>query len=354
MTLGCIAMCAFMPLAVLGAFLNMLRPQPSPAANMLYAAAYIYLLACAVVCVIAVAQRLFWRFHAERKHALVSNHTKKMNLAKECDDPLLCSGVVTWLGRLPGNEVLHLHIQEKNITIPRLAPQHASLRVAHLSDLHMSGRMARPFYERIVEETNHCGADVIAITGDITDSEECFSWIPDILGRLQAPGGVFYVYGNHDLRVNQDGLRAALAATNWTHVGTAPARIRVRNLDVVIGGNERPWMGAPTDFSDLPERDADGLPLRIVLSHSPDQFGWACTNDVDLLLAGHVHGGQICLPVVGPFTAPSLFGVRYAAGTFREGDTVMHVSRGAASLTPLRWFCPPEIAVLNLVPAGRG
>ena len=66
------------------------------------------------------------------------------------------------------------------------------------------------------------------------------------------------------------------------------------------------------------------------------------------MLAGHLHGGQVRLPLVGAITSPSMHGVRYAAGLFAAGNTVMHVSRGIGALTPLRYRCPPEIAMLVL------
>jgi predicted MPP superfamily phosphohydrolase len=348
MTLGCVAMCGVVPIAVLAAIVNVVWSQSSLFATMLYAVACTYLAACAIVCVVGAVQRLYWRFHSERKGVLTSNHTTRINLATRCAEPLLSPGVVTWLGRMPGNQILKVCVQYKELCLPRLAPEYAGIRIAHLTDLHMSGRMSRSFYEHIVEETNRCGPDIIAITGDIVDSDACLSWISDVLGQLRAPGGVLYVLGNHDRRVSQDGLKAALAATNWVHVAGKQHRVVTKGIELVFGGNERPWFGTPTDFATCSSDDAAGLPLRIGLSHSPDQIGWASTNDVDLMLAGHVHGGQICLPVIGPFTAPSMHGVRYAAGTFLVGNTILHVSRGAASLTPLRWFCPPEIAILEL------
>jgi len=70
-----------------------------------------------------------------------------------------------------------------------------------------------------------------------------------------------------------------------------------------------------------------------------------------LMLAGHLHGGQVRLPVIGAITSPSIHGVRYAAGVFSSGNTVMHVSRGVGALTPLRFGCAPEIALLVLRPA---
>ena len=88
--------------------------------------------------------------------------------------------------------------------------------------------------------------------------------------------------------------------------------------------------------------------------HTPDQFDWAVNHGVDLALAGHTHGGQVCFPLLGAVASPSLYGTRFAGGTFRQGDTVMHVTRGISGETPLRWNCPPEIAVLELVCEGKG
>ena len=66
------------------------------------------------------------------------------------------------------------------------------------------------------------------------------------------------------------------------------------------------------------------------------------------MLAGHLHGGQVCFPVVGPFLSPSRNGVKYASGTFEAGGTVMHVSRGTCGEFPLRLNCPPEISKIVL------
>jgi predicted MPP superfamily phosphohydrolase len=349
MTWFCIGMAAVMPLLVFLARISVLVSEPTLGTTLFYAAACTYVLACAVVSVIAAVQRLLWRFHKERKAVLVSNHTAIVEFAGAGRESLISPGLATWLNRIPGNEVLRIHVQDKRVIIPRLLPQHEGLRIAHLTDLHMSGRMSKAFYEHVVDLTNRCEADLIAITGDIVDRESCLDWIPDVLGRLRAPYGVFYVLGNHDRRVDQKGLKMVLAKTGWHHVGQQPRPLAVRGLNLLLGGNERPWHKLSTDFSSEAPRGESGPHLRIALSHSPDQLGWACANDVDLILAGHVHGGQICLPGLGAFTAPSLHGVRYAAGTFRVENTVMHVSRGTASLTPIRWNCPPEIAVLHLV-----
>jgi predicted MPP superfamily phosphohydrolase len=90
------------------------------------------------------------------------------------------------------------------------------------------------------------------------------------------------------------------------------------------------------------------------LSHSPDQIHWAREHRFDLMLAGHTHGGQIRIPGLGTVIAPSKYGAKYASGAFYVPPTVLHVSRGVAGLTPVRWNCPPEIAKLVLrIPAGQ-
>jgi predicted MPP superfamily phosphohydrolase len=70
---------------------------------------------------------------------------------------------------------------------------------------------------------------------------------------------------------------------------------------------------------------------------------------MDLALAGHTHGGQVQFPVLGVIGSPSLHGTRYACGVFCRGETVLHVTRGLSGQTPLRWRCPPEVALLELV-----
>jgi predicted MPP superfamily phosphohydrolase len=348
LTLSCVSLFAVMPFVVGAAFISIFRPEPTAATTLFYSAAWIYLLGCVAVCVVATAQRLIWRFHSERRGALLANHSNRIKVGDQVTSPLSGPGVASLLCRLPGNEALSLSIQHKDIAIPRLAAPHGGIRIAHLADLHMSGRLTKAYFQHVVEETNRCEADFVAITGDIVEYEKCVDWIPDTLGRLRAASGVYYVLGNHDRRIEKNRLHAALRSAGLIHLGGQVISLSIREMPVVLCGNELPWFAPAADLSGCAPHSASGLPLRIALVHTPDQFDWSVENDVDLMLAGHVHGGQVCLPILGPITAPSLYGVRYAAGTFRRGNTVMHVSRGTSALTPLRWNCPPEIAVLTL------
>jgi hypothetical protein len=188
----------------------------------------------------------------------------------------------------------------------------------------------------------------LAITGDICDFTGGIDWIADIFGSLVAPCGKFFVLGNHDLRTRDlPRVRAAMVAVGFADVATAPVALELHGRQVLVAGNERPWIHSPDPAVQL-RASAAAQPLRILLSHSPDQFRWAQQRDFDLMLAGHTHGGQIRLPWIGPIVCPSLHGIRYAGGTFFAPPTLLHVSRGISSLLPLRLSCPGEITKLIL------
>jgi predicted MPP superfamily phosphohydrolase len=116
----------------------------------------------------------------------------------------------------------------------------------------------------------------------------------------------------------------------------------------LLAGNELPWHKAPPAESELTGSPAADNVLSILLSHSPDQYFWAQREGYKLMLAGHVHGGQIRPPLVGPLLSPSRYGVRYAGGIFYQRPTLLHVTRGISGMIPLRFNCPPEVAKLVL------
>jgi hypothetical protein len=147
------------------------------------------------------------------------------------------------------------------------------------------------------------------------------------------------------------GLRRTIADCGWVDLGSRVEVVAIDGRKILLAGNERPWFGTAPDVPPR-ARDADGAPiLRILLSHSPDQIRWARQQNFDLMLAGHTHGGQIQLPVIGPMVSPSLFGVKYASGVFYESPTLVHVSRGVSGLDPIRINCLPEVTKLILRPA---
>ncbi len=248
-----------------------------------------------------------------------------------------------FLARLPGNEILHLDIAERGLGVERLAAELDRLSIVHISDLHFTGRVGKAYFEEVARMCNELEPDLVAITGDLIDNPECIGWIPDTLGRLRARYGVYFVFGNHDLRCEPSLLKQTMGDCGLIYLGGSWREVEVRGRPIILAGNELPWISPAAELGEAPCG-----PLRIALSHSPDQIEWARSHDVDLLLAGHLHGGQIRLPLIGPILAPSHRGVNYSSGVFLDPPTIMHVSRGISGEVPIRMNCPPEVTKLVL------
>jgi predicted MPP superfamily phosphohydrolase len=222
--------------------------------------------------------------------------------------------------------------------------------------LHLTGHVARAYFEYQVAVANATQPDLAVVTGDILDNWACREWLGDTLGRLRARYGVFFVLGNHDLRPGPPAeLRRLLSELGLIDVGNRTVPVTIRGVNVAITGNERPWFPAPagaanTGVANTSEIEA-AAEFRMLLSHSPDQIAWAARRRFPLMFAGHTHGGQIALPLLGPVVSPSLYGTKYASGSFEVDGVVMHVSRGLSGEEPLRWNCPPELAILTLTSA---
>ena len=247
--------------------------------------------------------------------------------------------------RVPGNQFREVEFNERHLEIPRLPPAWDGLTILHISDLHFTGNPERAFFERVLQRASEARPDLVAFTGDLLDRSELRAWLPTTLGTLHAPLGCYYVLGNHDWSLGGvDDSRQQLSRLGWRNA-TAGCTLEHLGDALTICGAETPWMG------ELPRLSTETLSkseFRLFLSHSPDAIAWARSSAIDLMLAGHTHGGQIRVPGLGPIYSPSLYGGRYASGLFWEQPTVLHVSRGVSGETPLRLNCRPEVTRLVL------
>ena len=271
------------------------------------------------------------------------------DLGDQLGTDLLQPGKTQRLAKVPGNQFLQLTLDRKRLAIPNLPASHQGLKIAHLSDLHMTGSIGPRWFEVVAEQVNALQPDVIAITGDIVEKEACWPWLANSLGKLQAKHGVYFVLGNHDFYIDIEQTKRLLVDQGLICLSERWLEAEWNGAPVILAGNERPWAPQAADIATAPAKTAEQL--RLILLHTPDEFAWACLQDANLALAGHTHGGQLRFPLLGPIACPSRFGTRYACGVFRQDDTVMHVSRGISGKTPLRWNCPPELALLELVRA---
>jgi hypothetical protein len=245
--------------------------------------------------------------------------------------------------------------REATITSARWPAALDGLRVVALSDLHAGGwSITAARLEDLVDRVNAERADLIVLLGDFVRARSRARMEPEELARplarLRAARGVFAVLGNHDWWYDGERVRRALEAAN----------IRVLEGEGAAAGAGGLWLvGVPDEMTRAPRpaRALDGLPgdaTAIVLTHNPDVFP-EIPERAALTLAGHTHGGQILLPIVGAPFVPSRFGQKYLRGHLVEKGRHLYVTTGVGtSILPLRFGVPPEYVVLTLrAPAPR-
>lgn len=303
-------------------------------------------LAACVFGLFRTAQLIVWHSLTPAPDALIASRGQQYDIAADLGYEPRGHGSYGVLMRVPRNEQFRLEVTEKTLRIPRLPREWDGLTILHLSDWHFTGSVDRPYFLRVTEIAREVPADMVVFTGDLIDRMELVDWISATLGRFSAPLGCYSILGNHDWYLKPDEIRAALVRHGWIDVASRVTTIEHAGRTLALGGDETPWMGNHPDYSAAP---ADAF--RLLLSHTPDNIDWAREQQIDLMLSGHNHGGQVMLPLVGPVYSPSKYGCDYAAGTFSKPPTVLHVSRGLSGQHPYRWRCLPEITRLTLRPA---
>jgi predicted MPP superfamily phosphohydrolase len=247
------------------------------------------------------------------------------------------------LARLPGNEVFQVELVERTLRLPRLPAAWDGLTILHLSDLHFLGTPARDYFQFVMDRCAEWQPDLVALTGDIVDSSRHMRWIVPVLGRLRWRIAAFAILGNHDHWLETSYIRRRLRRLGMTILPNTWRQIEVRGEPLVVIGHEGPWLKPGPDLTACPRE-----PFRLCLSHTPDNIRWARWAGIDLMLSGHVHGGQVRFPLFGSVLVPSRYGRRYDCGVFDEAPTLLHVSRGLSGDYPLRYLCRPEVTLLTL------
>ena len=245
-------------------------------------------------------------------------------------------------------------ITRRTLLFPDLPPGLNGIRIAHLSDVHAGIHMSEEKMRAIVAQTNALGADLIVQTGDMIDISPSF--IPDYVRAfrdLRAPLGVVTVLGNHDRYTGQDAVIRGVRDAGQIFVKNGVHLIERGGAALALIGIDDPrnWRADDPQDADLdvalrltpPATDA----FRILLAHRPGAFDGAAPRAIPLTLAGHIHGGQFYLPVVG--WSPGRLITKYVMGHFTQGSSQLYVSRGIGVVgVPLRVFVPPEIALFEL------
>lgn len=234
-----------------------------------------------------------------------------------------------------------------------LPPGSAPMTVVAIADTQPAGpHQSLAQLARVVELANQQNGDMIVLLGDYVSETLLKTRFIDpedsipLFAALDAPMGVYGVLGNHDWR--WDGRRMVSLLRD------AGVIVLEDQAVLAAGGGHAAWIGGVADrdtrrpdiAGTLSQVD-DSAPV-LLLTHNPDVFP-DVPQSVALTLAGHTHGGQVDLPVVGRMIVPSRYGQRFAYGHIVEEGRNLLVSSGiGTAILPVRFRVPPEIAVIEL------
>ena len=254
---------------------------------------------------------------------------------------LICAAWGTW-GRRRWVVVRNL-----DLPLARLPNELEGYRVAQLSDLHIGSFDGPRAGARWVRRTNTLKPDLVVVTGDlVTSGTEFYTDAAEVLSGLQAPDGVICILGNHD-QWDAGRFEAALRARGLTVLSNDSRVIRRGEAALVIAGLGDPYTEKADLVATLRGRIA-GAPT-ILLSHYPEWFEAAAREQVELVLSGHTHGGQLGVPFLADrFNLATLTRQR-PRGLFRSGASWLYVNAGLGTTgPPVRLGVAPEIALFAL------
>ncbi len=265
---------------------------------------------------------------------------------------LIASTLVIWIAW--GNTALEMN--RITVTSAALPEDFSGYRIAHVSDLH-NAQMGKE-NEKLIELLKAAEPDMIAITGDIIDSQNTDIDIAiQFVTEAVKIAPCFYVTGNHEAWVAQSvyaELEQQMQEVGVTVLHDSEILLERNGVFVSLIGMDDPDYAAQKLGSLNVDQQIKELTATenytILLSHRPELFQHYCEAEIDLVLSGHAHGGQFRLPFVGGLVAPDqgLF-PEYDAGQYFDGDTNMIVSRGIGnSIIPIRFNNRPEVVLIEL------
>jgi predicted MPP superfamily phosphohydrolase len=263
----------------------------------------------------------------------------------------------------------------RRVTVPVLAPGQRPLRVLHLSDLHLTPDQRRK--REWVRALAGLEPDLVVNTGDNLAHREAVPAVLDALGPLLERPGVFVRGSNdyyapmlknparyllpdtgarfHKTQLPWEDLRDGLAGAGWLDLDNARGRVKADHREIEVVGTDDPHIHRDR-YPEVAGRADPGADLRIAVTHAPYRrvLDPMVADGLAMVIAGHTHGGQLCVPGFGALVTNCDLPRRQAKGLSRwahAGRTSwLHVSAGLGTspYAPVRFACPPEATLLVL------
>lgn len=221
------------------------------------------------------------------------------------------------------------------------------IKIVFIGDLHIQPDQSKRL-NKVVNLVNEQNPDIVLSVGDFVNGQTEKSTLPilDIVNQLKnikTKYGIYTVLGNHDWWFDGKKVADTCISNGIKVLANSNTKINVNGKDIYIAGVEDLETGTP-DIDKALEGTKNPV---ILLTHSPDVFPNVPKN-VNLTLAGHLHGGQVRLPLWGSIIIPSYYGDKYAYGLIEEKRKKMIVTMGIGTSTlNVRFNCVPEIVVIE-------
>lgn len=273
---------------------------------------------------------------------VAETETKSFDFWRALGPACVGDGKLRAATRLPFNDVFKFDLTTMAVTRPNIPAAWNGLTILLVSDTHFHGTPSRAWFDRVFDElTAGPVPDVVLLAGDFVDTDEHIGWLAPLFGRLKWAEAGFAILGNHDRHHQPERVRAELDKLGYTVLGNGWTEATIRGERCAVIGHEGPWFSPPPDLTGLPAKLPDGV-FRLCLSHTPDNFYWGVRHGIELMVCGHVHGGGIRVPLVGPIFTPSVYGRRFDLPAFEKDGTLMLLSRGLSGKEPMRLRCRPQ------------
>ena len=251
------------------------------------------------------------------------------------------------------NDLYQLNITTHEVRLDRLPREFDGFTIVQVSDVHYGDFTSAEFVRRYVQLVQETSPDLVALTGDyqqfhhdVADAARLLAPLGEWSCRERGGQGTVAVLGNHDTWASTADVTYYLSRARIPVLDNRHIEIKRGGSSLYVAGVADPW----SLRADLPLA-LHGIPQGacvVLLAHEPDFLLEAAETGIDFQLSGHIHGGQIKLPLIGPLFSPSRFNRRYTEGFYKRNRTIMYMSRGIGGHPPIRLFCKPEIAVFKL------
>jgi predicted MPP superfamily phosphohydrolase len=239
-------------------------------------------------------------------------------------------------------------VRHHEVKLRDLDPKFDGYKIAQLSDLHVGALTPGWWAKRWTRAANAEQPDLTVVTGDMVTSGVAFHQdIAEVIGGLRAKDGTFVIMGNHDYFGEGEPLVTLLTQAGTRVLRNEGVVLERDGAKIFLAGTDDTWTKRSNLDRALEDRPP-GVP-KILLAHDPDRFPKAVERNIDLVLSGHTHGGQIAMPFLSRFINASKLAHHYHVGFYRKDGSTLYVHPGLGTTgPPIRLGVAPAVEIFVL------